>query len=155
MTGSTVHGLRSAAGATPTATHSGRRAKSVATTVSASAGALDTRTEMFVALDTLVRKRLRRTAAVAAVLALMFAVVTAHGALAQHHADDHGSAAVLVVVCVAVAAPVVAAGWATRAARTPWARLITPVLAPVIDVAVEPHRPPPRAGPARLQVFLR
>ena len=110
---------------------------------------------MFVALDTVFHRRLRPAAAVAVVFALTVAIVTAHGALAQHHGDDHGTAAVVLVMCVAVAAPAVAAGLAARVALIPWARLAAPAPAPVIDVAIEPHRPPPRAGPARLQVFLR
>lgn len=110
---------------------------------------------MVVALRTLVHRRLRRVLAVAAVLTLAAALVGAHSGLSEHHHGEHGTTgtAIVVVVCLAVAAPVVAFGFAVLRRRRYWPVRPPAVWLLALEPCARPESPPPRAGPALLQVF--
>jgi drug/metabolite transporter (DMT)-like permease len=105
---------------------------------------------VFVAVNSVLRRRRRRVAVLAAVIALAGAVVTVHSVATHDHLGDAA------VMCLAVAETAVAAAGAAlllSSRRLGLPRPVTPV--PRLKFAATHSAPAPwaRAGPPRLQVF--
>jgi hypothetical protein len=105
---------------------------------------------VFCAANSALRRQHRHLLTLAAVLALVLAVVTAHSVMSHDHMSD------AVVACLAVAETAVVAVGATlvlgaRARQPLW--LLPALPLPRVALVVSPIEARARAGPPSLQVF--
>jgi len=105
---------------------------------------------VFAAINSTLRRRRRRIAMLAVMVALAGAVVTAHGLMGGDHMGD-GVAMCLAVVESAVVATAIAVAVAIIALRRRWLFVVALFAEGRPVPAVPSVRA--RAGPARLQVF--